>query len=166
MTKNWYVVYTRPRWEKKVADELGAAGVEHYCPLHRVTRQWSDRRKTILEPVFKGYVFVRIEDEHKWDVRKFAGILNFVHWLGKPATIRYEEISTIKKFLHEFEDVTVEKRDIALQEKVRITQGVLMNYEGMVLSVFGNRAIVRIDSMDIQLSAQFDTRNLELVGGV
>lgn len=148
-----------------MADDLAEAGVEHYCPLHKVTRQWSDRRKTILEPVFKGYVFVRIEEEHKWDVRKFAGILNFVHWLGKPAKIRNEEIGTIKKFLNEFEDVRMEKRGIGLLETVRITQGVLMNYEGMVISVFGNRAIVRIDSMDIQLSAQFDKSNLELVGG-
>lgn len=38
-----------------------------------------------------------------------------------------------------------------------------MNYEGMVISVFGNRAIVKIDSMDLQLSAQFDKKNLELV---
>lgn len=138
-------------------------GIEHYCPLNKVTRQWSDRKKTILEPVFKGYVFVKLEDKKKWEVKDVSGILNFVHWLGKPARVREQEIDTIKRFLKEFDDVTVEKKDFGLNEKVRITQGVLMNYEGMVISVFGNRAVVKIDSMDLQLSAHFDKKNLELV---
>ncbi len=162
--KYWYVVYTRPRWEKKIAEKLLAAGVDHYCPLNKVTRQWSDRKKVVVEPVFKGYVFVRLEEKKKWEIRNFSGILNFVHWLGKPARIRDEEIDTIKKFLDEFDDVQVEKKDFGLNEKVRITKGVLMNYEGMVLSVYGNRAVVKIDSMDLQLSAHFDKKNLEKVG--
>ncbi|HMJ47328.1 MAG TPA: transcription termination/antitermination NusG family protein, partial [Ferruginibacter sp.] len=57
MNKKWYVVYTRPRWEKKVAATLDERGVENYCPLNRVNRQWSDRKKVVLEPLFKGYVF-------------------------------------------------------------------------------------------------------------
>ena len=163
LKKNWYVVYTRPRWEKKIAENLLGLGIEHYCPLNKVTRQWSDRKKTVLEPVFKGYVFVKLEDAKKWEIRDVAGILNFVHWLGKPALVREEEINTIRKFLNEFDDVRVEKKDFELNEKVRITRGVLMNYEGMVISVSGNRAIVKIDSMDLQLSAHFDKKNLELI---
>lgn len=161
--KNWYVVYTRPRWEKKIAEKLLAAGIEHYCPVNKVSRQWSDRRKIVLEPVFKGYVFVRLEDKKKWDIRNVSGILNFVHWLGKPARIRDEEIDTIRKFLFEFDDVQVEKKDFGMNDKVRITKGVLMDYEGMVLSVYGNRAVVKIDSMDLQLSAHFDIKSLEVL---
>ncbi len=161
--KTWYVVYTRPRWEKKIAENLSDIGVEHYCPINKVSRQWSDRKKIVLEPVFKGYVFVKLEDTKKWDIKNVPGILNFVHWLGKPAQVRDEEIDIIKKFLNEFDNVSVEKKDFELNEKVRITRGVLMNYEGMVISVFGNRAIVKIDSLNLQLSAQFDKKNLELI---
>lgn len=161
--KTWYVVYTRPRWEKKIAENLSDIGVEHYCPINKVSRQWSDRKKIVLEPVFKGYVFVKLEDTKKWDIKDVPGILNFVYWLGKPARVRDEEIDTVKKFLNEFDNVSVEKKDFELNEKVRITRGVLMNYEGMVISVFGNRAIVKIDSLDLQLSAQFDKKNLELI---
>ncbi len=113
--------------------------------------------------MFKGYVFVKLEDKKKWEIKEVAGILNFVHWLGKPAHVREEEIDTIRRFLKEFDDVSVEKKDFDVNEKVRITQGVLMNYEGMVISVFGNRAIVKIDSLDLQLSAHFDKKNLELI---
>ena len=160
---HWFAVQTRPRWEKKVASSLDNKGIENYCPLNKVVRQWSDRKKVVLEPVFKSYVFVRIAEEKKWEVKKIDGILNYVYWLGKPAHIRDEEIQTIRKFLHEFNDVTVEKKNFHVNSKVRIKQGVLMNYEGMIVEVSGNRIIVRIESMDIQLSAQFDKKNLEPV---
>lgn len=159
----WYAVYTRPRWEKKVAERLVEAGIEHYCPLNKVVRQWSDRKKTVLEPIFKGYVFVRTPEEKKWDLKNIPGILNFVYWLGRPAEIREEEIITVKRFLNEFDDVVFEKKGVLVNSNVRITQGILMNYKGIVIEVFGNRAVVKIDSLDLQLSAQFDKNKLELI---
>ena len=116
-----------------------------------------------MEPVFKGYVFVRLEDEKKWEVKNIPGILNFVYWLGKPAQIRDEEIDVIRKFLNEFNDVQVEAKGFVVNSKVRIRQGVLMNYNGIVVEVIGNRAIVKIDTLDLQLSAHFDKKNLELI---
>lgn len=159
-TLNWYAVNTRPRWEKKVAQILDAKCIENYCPLNKVVRQWSDRKKTILEPIFKCYVFVKVEEQKKWDLKRIDGILNYVYWLGKPAKIKEEEINTIKKFLNEFDEVQVEKIGLHINQKVRIKQGVLMNYEGILLEVSANKAFVKIDSMGLQLSAHFDKKNL------
>ncbi len=159
---NWYAVYTKPRWEKKVAKLLADKGVEYYCPLNKVVKQWSDRKKVILEPVFKSYVFVKIDEKAKWELRKINGILNFVFWLGKPALIRENEIEIIKKFLNEFDHVEVEHIDqLKLNSPVRIKQGLLMNYHGMLIEVAGNKAKVKIESMGISLSALFDKKNLE-----
>ena len=161
--KTWYAVYTKPRWEKKVAALLLDKGIENYCPINKVTRQWSDRKKVVLEPVFKGYVFVRLEEDKIWAVRSVNGVLNFVYWLGKPAHIRVEEIDLIRKFLNEFDDVQVESKGVVVSSEVRIKQGVMMNYHGVVVEVLGNRAVVKIDTLDIQLSAHFDKKNLELI---
>ena len=158
---NWYAVYTKPRWEKKVAKMLDERGIEGYCPLNKVYRQWSDRKKAIYEPLFKGYVFVNVGDEKKWDVKKIDGILNFVYWNGRPATIRKEEIETIKKFLSEFSDVEVEDMKLAVKAQVKIRHGILMNYQGIVVEVMGNKAKVQIESMGLQLSAIFEKKNLE-----
>ena len=160
----WYAVHTRPRWEKKVASLLDDQGIEHYCPLNKVTRQWSDRKKVILEPLFKGYVFIQIPESKKWELLKVNGIVNFVYWLGKPAKIREDEIDTIRKFLHEFDDVEVQDGLLTVRSVVRIKQGVLMNYKGLVLELNGNKARVKIESMGLQLSAVFDRKNLEVVG--
>jgi len=161
--KTWYAVYTRPRWEKKVASLMLENGIENYCPINKVTRQWSDRKKVVLEPVFKGYVFVRLEESRKWEAKDISGVLNFVYWLGKPAKIRDEEIDVIRKFLNEFTDVQVESKGFVVNSEVRIRQGVLMNYHGIVVEVLGNRAVVKIDTLDLQLSAHFDKKNLELI---
>src|SRR5215211_2634080 len=92
----WYAVYTKPRWEKKVADLLTRKQIENYCPLNKVKRQWSDRKKIVMEPLFQSYVFVRVPKNMLTMVRETSGVLNFVYWLQKPAIIRDEEIDLIK----------------------------------------------------------------------
>ncbi|RYY11000.1 MAG: UpxY family transcription antiterminator [Chitinophagaceae bacterium] len=160
---NWYVVYTRPRWEKKVAATLADRGIVHYCPLNKVQKQWSDRKKVVMEPLFKGYVFVQVDDHKKWDIKLVDGILNYVYWVGKPAVVLPEDIDTIRKFLQEFEGVEVMNATPAAQDKVIVKQGILMNYKGLVLEVNGNKAKVNIESMGLQLSAVFDVKNLEVL---
>jgi transcription antitermination factor NusG len=157
---NWYVVYTKPRWEKKISRLLDDKGIKNYCPLNRMERQWSDRKKIIYEPLFKGYVFVNVIEEEKWALKNIEGIINFVYWLGKPAKVRQDEIERIQKFLQEFENVEVSENKVIKDDSVIITQGVLMNYKGIVVEVVGSRARVQIDSMGIRLSALFDKKNL------
>ncbi len=160
---SWYVVYTRPRWEKKIASILDSRGIENYCPLNRIQKQWSDRKKIVFEPLFKGYIFIKISDAHKWDVKQIEGIINYVYWLGKPAKVKEDEIDTIKKFLSEFENVEVTESTIKKSSKVMISQGVLMNYNGVVVEVLGNKARVQIDSMGIRLSAILDNKYLTTI---
>src|SRR5580658_7417057 len=101
--KKWYVIYTKPRWEKKVHARLTEKGLANYCPFNKVRKKWSDRVKTIEEPLFKSYIFVHIAEEEQLAVRMVKGVLNFVYWLGKPALVRNSEIEAIKKFLNEYE---------------------------------------------------------------
>ena len=162
-TKKWYVVYTKPRWEKKVAALLTDKVVENYCPLNRVSKKWSDRKKVVLEPLFKGYVFVALAITNKWEVKNIEGILNFVHWNGKPAVVKEKEINIIKKFLQEFDDIKVTDSKLLLNDEVEIKQGLLMNFKGIVLEITGNTAKVKIDGMGLTLTAIFDKKNLEKI---
>jgi transcription antitermination factor NusG len=156
----WYVIYTRPRWEKKIAQLLEEKGIVHYCPLNRIEKQWSDRKKVVFEPLFKGYIFIKIEETQKWDIKMINGIINYVYWLGKPAKVKDEEIDKIKMFLQEFDDVEVIDNKIDVNSTVIINQGVLMSYKGIVVDVLGNKARVQIDSMGIRISAIFKKANL------
>lgn len=161
--KNWYAVYTKPRWEKKVHLLLERKGIETYCPLNKVRRRWSDRYKVVMEPLFRSYVFVHITDGEKTPVRLTDGVVNFVYWQGKPAQIRDEEIDVIRKFLQEYEEVEVQRVELAEGQRVRIKTGVMMDHEGVVIKVLNNKAYVVIESLGYMLTAQFEKRNLELI---
>ncbi|HVX26897.1 MAG TPA: UpxY family transcription antiterminator, partial [Parafilimonas sp.] len=82
--KSWYAVYTKPRWEKKVNSKLLNKGIESWCPVQKLQRQWSDRKKIIEDPLFKSYVFVHISDAEKSKVLNTEGIIQFVYYLKKP----------------------------------------------------------------------------------
>ena len=94
----WLAVYTKPRWEKRVNQLLHEKGVESYCPLNKVRRKWSDRIKTIEEPLFKSYVFVKVNEPDRTSVRMTNGVINFVYWNGKPAVIKEKEINMLLLF--------------------------------------------------------------------
>jgi len=154
-------VYTRPRWEKKISTLLDNRGIENYLPLNKVVKQWSDRKKIVQEPLFKGYVFIKIAEKEKWDIKLVDGILNYVHWLGKPAIVKESDIENIKKFLQEFDNVQIIDKSLQKGAEVVVQQGVMMNYKGIVLEVLNNKAIVNIDSMGINLNATFDLNKLQ-----
>ena len=159
--KNWYAVYTKPRWEKKVGELLDKKGLEYYCPLNKVRRKWSDRYKVIEEPLFKSYVFVHIKDDEKERIRLTDGVVNFVYWNGKPAVIKNEEIEIIRKFLKEYENVEASPVTFSTGQKVRIKTGLMMDTEGLVIKVVNNRAYVLLESLQYELTAQFEKTNLE-----
>ena len=153
-------VYTRPRWEKKVNQLLTEKGVESYCPLNKVRRKWSDRVKIVEEPLFKSYVFVKVNDEDRSDVRMTPGVINFVYWQGKPAVIKEKEINAIKRFLDEYENVEVQQLDVKVNQRVKIIAGPLMDQEGQVLEVKNKKAKVAIDSLGYMLVASVEKTKL------
>ena len=160
MSRKWLAVYTRPRWEKKVNQLLIEKGVESYCPLNKVRRKWSDRVKVVEEPLFKSYVFVKVDDQDRTTVRMTNGVINFVYWDSKPALIKEKEISVIKRFLNEYENVEVQSMNLKLNQRVKITTGPLMDHEGSVLDLRHKTVKVAIDSLGYILIAYIERTKL------
>src|SRR6187399_1440574 len=156
----WLAVYTKPRWEKKVNKLLQEKGVESYCPLNKIRRKWSDRIKTVEEPLFKSYVFVKVNEPDRTSVRMTSGVINFVYWDGKPAVIKEKEISAIKRFLDEYENVEVKPIKLEVNQRVKITKGPLMDQEGQVLELQHKTVKVAIDSLGYLLVAHIDRTKL------
>lgn len=160
---NWYAVYTRPRWEKKAADLIRRQNIDAYCPLNKVMRQWSDRKKIILEPLFKSYIFVLIADEDRYKVLEIPGILKFVSFLGKPAVIGTNEIEMIKRFLNEHQTVRLEKYDIRVNDKVLIRSGPFGYQKADVIEVRHKVIKVILPSLGYRMIAEINKSNIELL---
>lgn len=160
MSKKWLAVYTRPRWEKKVNQLLVEKGTESYCPLNKVRRKWSDRMKLVEEPLFKSYVFVKVNEEERTAVRMTPGVINFVYWEGKPAVIKEKEITNIRRFLDEYENVEVRPASLEVNQRVKIITGPLMDKEGKILSVHHKTVKIAIDSLGYILVAYIERSKL------
>lgn len=160
LTSHWYAIYTKPRWEKKVHSLLSEKKIESYCPLNKVRKKWSDRMKTVEEPLFKSYVFARVNGDEQTKVRMTAGVMNFVYWQGKPAIIPAKEIETIRKFLNEYENVMTEPIQLKEDGRVTIRQGLFMDHEARILKIEGNKVKVVIESIGYTLVASIDKKNL------
>ena len=160
LTRKWLAIYTKPRWEKKVNLLLQEKGFESYCPLNKVRRKWSDRVKIVMEPLFKSYVFIKVTEDDRAAVRMTAGAINFVYWQGKPAVIREKEITAIKRFLDEYENVEARPVALRVNQRVRVTNGSLMDQEGKVLDIRRKMAKVAIDSLGYILVAYIERSKL------
>ncbi|MCR4030900.1 MULTISPECIES: UpxY family transcription antiterminator [Flavobacterium] len=152
---NWYVVYTKPKWEKKVADKLKQLGIECYCPLITQVKQWSDRKKKIEVPLFNSYVFVQLKDSERNSVFQVAGVVRYLFWLGKPALVKDEEIEVIKKSLKDpnLYDVTVSS--IQVGDKIKLDSGAFINQNAIVQEVSGNYYILVLETLGCVLKIKY-----------
>jgi transcription antitermination factor NusG len=155
--KNWYAIYTKPRWEKKVNMVLERKGVEVWCPLQKVRKQWSDRKKIVEEPLFKSYIFVHINQNERTNVLMTDGVLNFVYYVGKPAIIRDEEIEIIKRYLAE-EQASISIQSLnSLDEntRIKVSHGVFMNSTGTIVKGGKKKVYVKLESLDQVMIVEF-----------
>lgn len=160
MDKKWYAVYTKPRWEKKVAEVLTQRQIESYCPINKVLSQWSDRKKLVYEPLFKSYVFVHVSDEQLVELTKIPGIINLVYWLAKPAVIKDAEIEAIRLFLSEHNYVKKEQA-IHINDAIIISRGSLINQKGTVVAIKNNYVTVELPSLGYVLYAELTKSSIK-----
>ena len=161
--QRWYAVYTKPRWEKKVTSLLQEKKVECYCPLNKVRRKWSDRIKTVEEPLFKSYVFVKVGESEMTRIRMTNGVVNFVYWNGKPANIKDKEIETIRKFLNDYSEVEAAPLDVRVHSRVLIQRGVFMDNRAVVKKLMHKKVQVIIESIGYSLTAYVDRSNIKVL---
>ena len=163
MEDNWYAVYTKPRWEKKVAEALTTLQVQNYCPLNKVVHQWSDRKKIVNEPLFTSYVFVKTAEKLLGNLKRVNGIISLVQWLGKPAVIRDEEITIIRQFLKEHSNVKTEKTTVKINAPVTVINGPLMQQQGTIMGIKNNTVSVLLPSLGFAMYVELEKSSIELI---
>ncbi len=163
--KKWHVLYTKPRWEKKVNASLERKFIESWCPVQRIQKQWSDRKKIIEDPLFKSYVFVHIDKTEEQKTLMTDGVLNFVYYVGKPAIVSDKEVELIKKYLAETEAaITLSSLEgFKQKDKVKITHGVFMDNEGVVLQSGKKKLYVELKTLDQVMVVEFPATHLQKI---
>jgi transcription antitermination factor NusG len=157
----WYAAYTSSNHEKRVAEQMGVRGVEHFLPLYASIRRWRNGRVKLQRPLFPGYVFVRIALREKLRVQQIPGVAWLVGFNGRPSRLADEEIEALRKLMvsgiraEPFPFLTVGRR-------VRICTGPLSGREGFVVWRKGIlRVVLSINHIQRAILVEVDTDALE-----
>jgi transcriptional antiterminator RfaH len=144
---NWYVVYTKPKWEKKVAQKLNEIGITAYCPLVEKIKQWSDRKKKIKSPLFNSYIFVQIEEKERNKIFEVLGAVRYLFWLGKPAIVKNFEIENIKRWLSTPLDYDFFVEEFKKGDKIMLKSGVFASHSAVIEEVNQKQYIMILESL-------------------
>lgn len=157
----WFALYTRSRHEKIVERELKKKGIETFLPLRKVVRQWSDRKKTIEEPLFKGYLFVRAPFTERFTILNTVGVVQYVRQGSEPAEVPEKDLQTIRLFLEE--NIEIDPFPyLKTGERVYVRSGPFRGAEGFVVRKDSHcRLIISLDSLMQSVSVQIDQACVE-----
>ncbi|MGB3344309.1 MAG: UpxY family transcription antiterminator [Aequorivita sp.] len=156
-TANWYVLYVRYRYEKKVAALLEEKRIPVFLPIVQSLRVWSDRKKKIYKPLFPNYVFVRINSTiDLYKALSTEGVIRYVKFGNEYAQLRDREILQIKQFLGL--DVISEIDSVSFipckGEKMKINYGPLRGFDCTVIKADKkNKVLVKVESIRHYITA-------------
>ncbi len=153
-SEKWIVVYTKPRHEKAVSNELHKKGYEVYLPLLKERRKWSDRKIWIEFPLFRSYLFVRIDKKNALPVLQTYGVVKIIKFGEKIGIVQDEIIKSIRLMIEG--GYKPEPLDFFIKgDPVIVKDGPLKGLIGEVVRIDNNkRLIVRIDVIQHSVSIQ------------
>ena len=144
----WFVVYTKPNFEIKVAEGINSIGLNAYCPVYTEIKKYSDRKKKVTKPLLKSYVLVQLTDTDRTKVFSIPGVLRYVFWLGKPAEVRAKEIEILKTNLTgSYVQVSISK--LVKGKQYTIPAGPFKGQTGKVLDILKNKLRLELPSLGI-----------------
>jgi len=144
----WFVLYTKPNFELRVAQGIISIGIQAYCPTFTKIKQYSDRKKKVQKPLLPSYVLVQLSEQDRPKVFAIPGVVRYLFWLGKPAVVREEEITLLKKNLTGiFDEATISK--LSIGKEYTISSGPLKGQTGTVLNVLKNKLRLELPSLGL-----------------
>ena len=158
----WLAVRTRSRFEHVVATELEKKGIESFLPLRRVIRRWSDRRKLIDEPLFRGYVFLRAPEESRLRALRTAGVVSFVgQSAADPWEVPEPEMQALQRFVAERLRIDPFPY-LKAGQRVYVRSGPLRGIEGFIVRKNSRcRLVVSVEMMMQSVAVEVDESSVE-----
>ena len=120
--KNWYLIKTKPRQEKKAKQNLENQGYVTFCPIGKINN--------LPVVLFPGYLFAQLNDKtQNWSpINSTKGVSHFVKFGLNFAKVP----SSVIKFIKTNQYITTEKLmnldKFKLGDKVQISDGAFKNY--------------------------------------
>ena len=162
---NWYAIRVKSRSEKRVFSDLADQQITAYLPIHKVLRQWSDRKKWVEVPLISGYVFVYISRKEYENVLRTPNVVCYIYFEGKAAIIRQEDIDVLKRMLGQSDvEVEVTLDQLKPGQLIEIIAGPLCGLKGELIEFHGKHKVaLRIQPLGYTVLVESPQQNLRPV---
>ena len=152
ISKNWFVIYTKPRQELKVLERLTDLGIEAYTPTKIEVRKWSDRKKKVTVCLLPSMVLVCLEEKEVSKVFEVPGVRRYLFVHGERARVTNDEVLAMKHYIVNTYQL-LNKKDHLVGSKIKIPS---LNQEAEIISVKGKRCIAQLELLGATVSFQLN----------
>ncbi len=146
---HWYVVQAMSGHEKKVkkaieenrdAHKMQDDVFEVLVPTENVSEVKQGQQKVTEKRLWPGYILVKmnLSDESWQYIKNTNGVIGFLGG-GKPTPLSDKEVEEILLDLKEKKKEVVHKHNVEPGDKVKIVDGVFVNFTGHVIEVFHDK---------------------------
>ena len=157
----WWVLHTRSRNEKKVADHLTHRNVQHFLPLAHHRRTYGGKAKEVSIPLFPGYVFLCGGPEDRLEALRTNRIANILEVADQEQLKR--DLRQIELVVQSDEPVDLYPR-LQKGARCRVIAGSLEGLEGVVLRRRGPwRVFVAVHFIAQSAELEIDSALLEVI---
>lgn len=151
MEKKWFVVYTRPKQELKVSEQLLEMGISNYCPTITFVRQYSDRKKKINKPLLPSYVMVELNEKERQKVFACPGILRYLFFLGRPVVVPQTDIKLMQDHLNGVHS-DIKVTTLSVGDFHTVKEGPFTGASGKVVETDNNKVKIDLISLGMRIT--------------
>jgi transcription antitermination factor NusG len=162
ISSQWYALYTRSRFEKKMLGELTDRSIEVFLPMREILSRWKDRKKRIWIPLFPGYIFVNHVDTpaNRFRILNIPGAVRFVGLEGHANPIPEEQIQYVRRFLEA--SIAIDPYPyMQVGTRVEVIAGPLKGIQGILVEKRGRfRFVIQVDLIRQAVSVEIDSSDV------
>jgi transcription antitermination factor NusG len=137
----WFALRVRSRAEQLVGTSLIGKGYEIFLPTYLECRRYSSCVKKVDAALFPGYLFCRLDVNHRLPVLSTTGVEHIVACAGVPHPIEESEIAAIRTVVGS-QLPAMPWPYLRVGNAVRIEFGPLKGLEGLVVTEKSRQRLV------------------------
>lgn len=158
---SWFVLHTRSRQEKILANELDARHIPNYVPLVRRARRYGDRKAIVEEPLFPGYVFLfgSLDEAYQADrTKRVANIIRVtdqqrLEWELKNIRLALSHDAPLDPYPH-----------LVRGGRVEVRRGPFQGVQGVIEDKGkDSRLILQVDVLGRAVSLEIDSADVDSI---
>jgi transcriptional antiterminator RfaH len=157
----WFVAHTRPRCEKKLVRYCERQQFSTTLPCYRAMHKYRGKTVAFEKPLFPGYVFLQILNQHRLPVIQSDYVANLLAVTDQAIFTR--QLSEILAALEAGLVIQLAPA-IGPGSRVKIKHGPLQGLEGWVEERYGmSTVLLRLDFIGQAAAVKMEADNLEMI---